>query len=115
MAYTEALAMFAALSKNLPEDAVEEHTWDGLWDNATLMWAREREQLISGAVKDLSETLFRHEPAVGLLALYIVTNRCRSQTAAQLNWVHDFAAALKRVADDVVPVTVPPRPRRRAK
>ena len=114
MAYQEALAMFAALSNNLPEDAVEEHTWAGLWDNATLMWATEREQTIGDAVRELSETLFRHEPAIGLLALFIVENRSR-QTAVQLAWVHDFAAALKRVADDVVPVTVPPRPRRRSK
>jgi len=113
MAYAEALAMFAKLAKDLPRDAVEKHTWAGLWDNAARMWAMEREQTIGDAVRELSETLFRHEPAIGLLALYIVANRSR-QTAAQLAWVHDFAAALKRVADDVVPVTVPPRPRRRA-
>jgi hypothetical protein len=82
---------------------------DGLWDNATKMWAAQHDAEIFKAIKDLSKALFRHEAAIGLLALYIVANQV-CEASAGFPWLADFNGALRRAADDIVPVAMPPRP-----
>lgn len=108
MVYSEGIATLIHLINNPPPEAVEQATMEGLWDHATRLWATEREEMIRAAVKALGDTLFQHEAAIGLLALYIVENKI-CQSSGAFPWLHDFNGALQRIADDLVTVGTPPR------
>lgn len=108
MVYSESIATLINLINHPPTEAVEQATMEGLWDHATRLWATEREELIRQAVKALRDTLFEHEAAIGLLALYIVSNKV-CQSSGAFPWLHDFNGALQRIADDLVTVGTPPR------
>lgn len=107
MVQSAAIDTLIHLINNPPPEAVEAATMDGLWDHATRLWATEREEQIRQAVKALRDTLFQHEAAIGLLALYIVENKV-CQASGGFPWLHDFNGALKRIADDLVCVGTPP-------
>jgi hypothetical protein len=107
MAVDDILAMLKGLTENLPQEEVDRYTYEGLWDHATRLWVAQRQAPISAAVGALSRTLFDHDAAIGLLALYIVGNKVR-EASNSYAWVNDFNGALRRIADELVVVPVAP-------
>ena len=107
MALEDTLAMLKGLTGDIASEDVDQCTVDGLWDYATRLWITQREEQLKAAVAGVSGALLQHDPAIGLLALYVVANKVR-QASRTFEWVDAFNGALLRVADDLVPVPVTP-------